>query len=177
MTIKNSFIQTNICALSEASEFIQAITSEHYQTECKPVFQATIGAHFRHVIEHYQCFFEQLKQGHFCYDSRKRDLQLETNPEFARRELLSQIILMRNLDEAAITQSYTINDEAVEGNIETSLARELVFLQSHTTHHFAIIAAIARSIGIQTDEDFGVAISTKSHQYKIQNTENIVCAQ
>jgi hypothetical protein len=44
--------------------------------------------------------------------------------------------------------------------IESSAARELEFLHSHTVHHHALIAEKLSSSGVKLPDDFGVAPST-----------------
>lgn len=42
----------------------------------------------------------------------------------------------------------------------STLDREIMGHISHSTHHLAIIALIAKSLGFEIDEDFGKASST-----------------
>jgi hypothetical protein len=42
----------------------------------------------------------------------------------------------------------------------SSVLRELEFLQSHAVHHYSLIAALLRLHGIEPDAEFGVAPST-----------------
>src|SRR5262245_48733230 len=42
-----------------------------------------IGAHFRHVLEHYQAFLGGLAEGRVDYDARPRDRRLEEDQEIA----------------------------------------------------------------------------------------------
>src|SRR5262245_51244700 len=48
----------------------------------------------------------------------------------------------------------------------SSLKRELQFLLSHTTHHYALIALALRSRGFEPGSEFGVAPSTLRHWRK-----------
>jgi len=48
----------------------------------KTLSQASIGAHFRHIIEFYQCCISQKESGFVNYDLRKRNKSLEENPNF-----------------------------------------------------------------------------------------------
>ena len=177
MQINDTLTYSNISALSEGHKLLDLLSADQYEATFKPAFQSTIGAHFRHVIEHYQCFFEQLKEQHFSYDLRRRNHQLETDVTYAQEVLLDLVTSLRNLEVSAFNQPYTVSDEPIVGKIETSLARELLFLHSHTTHHYAIIAAIARSQGIQLDTNFGVATATQSYQMMTQEMEKSTCAQ
>jgi uncharacterized damage-inducible protein DinB len=160
----HSLIQTNVLALEEGAELLAILEPEHYTAGCKPAFRSTIGAHFRHMLEHYKCFFAQLESAVFCYDDRERDQLLECDATYAARTINEVKNEFANLTQNKIHQSYQIADQQASGLVATSLHRELLFLQSHTVHHYAIIGAMARSFGKQPKDDFGVAIATRTHQ-------------
>ena len=42
----------------------------------------------------------------------------------------------------------------------STIALELRFLASHTVHHYALIASLARDLGIEPGDQFGVAPAT-----------------
>ena len=87
---------------------------------------------------------------------------------------------MKEVEPQAFEQHYTIIDEQSDVPVQTNLERELLFLQSHTVHHYAIIGAMTRAFGNQTDDEFGVAIATRTHQKKQTDTkpgEASQCAQ
>ena len=44
--------------------------------------------------------------------------------------------------------------------MNSTLARETEFVHSHTVHHYALIAAKLKSVGIEVPDEFGVAPST-----------------
>jgi hypothetical protein len=46
----------------------------------------------------------------------------------------------------------------------SSVGRELLFLSSHTVHHWALVAALLRHQGIEPGVEFGVAPSTLDHR-------------
>jgi len=164
LLINESLLQTNIEALNEGIELISVLEPGQYTKGFKPAFQSTIGAHFRHVVEHYRCFFKQMPDGVFCYDERDREQILECEADYTIVAINKIISEFAEMSDEAFDQTYTIMDEQSSGPIETNLRRELLFLQSHTIHHYAIIAAMTRSFGNQPQDDFGVAIATRNHQ-------------
>jgi uncharacterized damage-inducible protein DinB len=177
----HSLIQTNISALDEGAGLLAILEPEHYTAGCEPAFRSTIGAHFRHVLEHYRCFFTQLEDAVLCYDDRKRDQLLECDVAYAARTIDEVKNQFANFDQQQIHQFYQIADQQADGLVATSLHRELLFLQSHTVHHYAIIGAMARSFGKQPEDDFGVAIETRTYQAETtcdsSPTETLPCAQ
>jgi uncharacterized damage-inducible protein DinB len=161
-----SLIDANIQALKEGAELLLMLDSEQYDSDLKPAFQTTIGAHYRHLLEHYHCLFTQLAKGVFCYDKRERDEQLESDREYALRSIADILGQLETIDFTLFAQQYHIVDHQLAAPLATTLQRELLFLQSHTVHHFALIAAIARGLGLQPMPDFGVAIATIEHRDK-----------
>ena len=164
LLINQSLLKTNIDALKEGVALINALQPGQYVKGFKPAFQSTIGAHFRHVVEHYRCFFKQMPDGVFCYDSRDREQTLECEADYTIHAINEIINQFADVSDQAFVQPYKIIDEQSPAPVETNLHRELLFLQSHTLHHYAIIAAMTRSFGVVPDQDFGVAIATRSHQ-------------
>ena len=174
-------IETNLLALEEGAQLLNVLKDNQYTDGFKPAFHSTIGAHFRHVLEHYRCFLSQYETTHFCYDKRERDQELECDAKYARRTITELIDGLKALSNDVFERQYTVDDEQSQGPVQTSLQRELLFLQSHTVHHYAIIGAMTRAFGSSPDEEFGVAIATRSHQRNINQdnnrTEPLPCAQ
>lgn len=165
-------IETNVLALEEGAQLLKVLKNNQYTEGYKPAFHSTIGAHFRHVLEHYRCFLGQQTCQQFCYDKRERDQQLESDSGYAKTTISELIVGLKKLDDQAFEQRYTIVDEQSGGPVETNLQRELLFLQSHTVHHYAIIGAMTRAFGNQPEDEFGIAIATRTHQKKQRVTES-----
>lgn len=164
MSLNTSLLQTNVDALEEGATLLTAISTEQYTQGYKPAFNSTIGAHFRHVLEHYRCFLNQLSSGKLCYDNRERDQLLESDCDYAKRTIEDLKQALVSLSDEALSKSCEVVDQQADGIVTSSVHRELLFLQSHTAHHYAIIAAMARALGSQPEANFGVAIATRTHQ-------------
>ena len=186
MLNQQSLIHINISALKEGLTLLSLLDSKQYVQGFKPAFQSNIGTHFRHVLEHYQCFFSQLEQAEFRYDRRQRVGRLEVDIEYARETISELITTLECFDSDLFKRDYTISEEYSDdslhnnliGAVSTTLERELMFLQSHTVHHYAMIAAMTRALGITPDEEFGVAIPTriftkKLDQARISNAKKV----
>ena len=159
-----NLLQANIDALSEGAALLALLKPEQYTRGFKPAFRSTIGAHFRHVLEHYRCFIRQLESGHICYDDRERDLLLERDFDYANRTLIELQGALRDLEQQNLDQACQLSDQQATESLTSTVFRELLFLQSHTVHHYAIIGAMTRTFGAQPADDFGVAIATREHQ-------------
>lgn len=125
---------------------------------------STIGAHMRHIIEHYEELFAGLDHGIINYEARKRDADLEKDPAIALIRIEGIRGKIDRLDKLMLKRPITLKESICEtcDQIEhvSSISRELSFLNLHTVHHLAIIREILRSFDVQLDENFGVAPAT-----------------
>lgn len=175
--ILKPLLAANIAALSEGKAVLESLDDVQFRSSCKPAFQSTLGAHYRHLLEHYVCFLKSTQHvgSLICYDSRKRDVKIEQNRAYAL-QALDQVVAELCAFEApgAATGegelgasalevgSFEVRDHQMVPPLATSLARELLFLQAHTVHHHAIIAAMCRILEHTVPENFGVAIATQA---------------
>lgn len=171
LPLNESLLQTNVNALQEGLELLSLLHPSQYTQGYKPAFHSTIGAHFRHVLEHYRCFIVQLASGQICYDMRERDQQLECDFDYAVETINELIDDLNTLSACDLNRSCSLTDQQASELVTTTIYRELLFLQSHTMHHYAIIGAMTRSFGAQPAEDFGVAIATREH-HKCNDDDN-----
>ncbi len=161
----------NAAYLGQAIGLLDGMDQGLYRQHLAEAYDACIGGHFRHVLEHYATFADGLANGRINYDSRPRDMRLEEDPAFAADTARRLQALMDRFPAAQI-------DDEVEVWIDTScdphqgdgcfgrstIRRELYFLLSHTVHHFALISIMCRMQGLIPAADFGVAPSTLRHQ-------------
>lgn len=158
-----SLVEDNLRALRQGLELIASLDAELYGDPRSCRTGATIGAHFRHVLDHYLAFFAGLEGGIVAYELRDRDPRVEHDRGFASElgagvlRSLEALDADRPLRLACRTGALAETDDGLSA---TSLRRELQFLLSHTVHHYALIAAELRVRGHAVPPGFGVAPST-----------------
>ena len=152
----------------------------------QPDYAAHVGAHIRHIIEHYDTLVNawgtaQREPGagiQADYDARERNLQVEAEPlEAIRRIAAIQAVLGSTpaLGQAAMAQRV---DVYIRGGLNgehnfctpSTLAREIMFLNSHATHHFAIMQGYARARGQTLGAGVGKAPATIAHEQRLRNS-------
>jgi uncharacterized damage-inducible protein DinB len=129
-----------------------------------------VGPHLRHIVEHYQALVNALKAGDqcVCYDARNRDLRIQTDPVAtlsALKQLNESFALLAQdqslgLQTPLLTKLLAGARGEMELTVQTTLGRELLFLSSHTVHHFAPLGQYCRNAGVELGHDFGKAPAT-----------------
>lgn len=133
-----------------------------------PPYARPVGAHLRHLIEHYEALLFAPQPGFVDYDRRPRDGGLERCPIQADerlRALQQQLAHGAGLDLQAPLQ--VLGQAGLAGELAfqviSSVGRELVFLASHAVHHFALLRGFCIANGIDIAPDFGHAPATVAH--------------
>jgi len=152
----------NEILLKQGLVVLNSLSNELYIKTGKLDVQSSIGPHVRHVAEFYDCLRQDLEQNCVDYSERSRDVRTEKNIDHARsrlRAIISWLARLANEEDERLRVRHEPMTPSVGGNA-SSIGRELEFLLSHTTHHFAMIALILRSIGVDVPKDFGFSPST-----------------
>ena len=155
--IKTSFQQLN--------EVLDQLTAEQYQTPSQNLSGSSVGQHTRHIIELFQCLLAGYEKGSICYDDRKRDVRIESDPLFAKQLLgdIASSIERTNIE----LQLSGVYDEASTDQLHltTNYNRELLYNLEHTVHHMALIRVGLKELKTEfVTEHFGIASSTIRHR-------------
>ena len=123
-----------------------------------------IGAHVRHVLDFYSCFFAGLERGEIDYDVRGRDRSIESSRPAAMRALQSVMDNLLALLPMDPEMAVVVRDEGTI--LRSTTGREMNSLLNHTIHHMALIAVALHSFGDHVAPDFGVAPSTRRYHQR-----------
>jgi hypothetical protein len=160
---KERLLAFNQQLIDQALELVAAHAAERPQR-----YEGPVGAHLRHVIEHYDALLFPAAHGSVDYDNRARDRELEGNPARARERLLALRARLGASTPAALGAPVQVQGQGGTAggfafSVTSSIGRELAFVASHTVHHFALLVPHCRAHGIPTPADFGQAPSTVAH--------------
>jgi uncharacterized damage-inducible protein DinB len=167
----------NIACLDQAKPLLRDLSASAFRAPHAAAFDASIGQHLRHVIDHYACFLADPGSGTIDYTRRDRRPDLENDPDRAARALEQQRAALQALAQAGIdlNAAVEIREEADGADAPaagSTLRRELQFLLSHTVHHYALIGVICRDTGRPLPDGFGIAPSTLRHRAARQTQED-----
>lgn len=143
--------------LNELSLLLYKIHPADYTHRSAMLGNASIGQHVRHIIELAQSLLQGYADGIINYDLRKRDLQLETEKDFAQQciQKLSGTLCRPDKPLLLVQGNDTVN------TLSSFYYREIMYNTEHTIHHKALIRVALREMQLAlVDDDFGVAPST-----------------
>ncbi len=167
-------VDANLQVIHQVVVLLPRLGRERYLERLAVCYHASVGAHLRHIIEHYQAFLDGLADARIDYEHRARDRAIEADPKVALAALAEVAQRLGALRMTGPDRTLAIASETAPGSAApSSLLRELEFLLSHTVHHYALIATLARLQGVEPEPTFGVAPST----LKFQQQEQRACAR
>lgn len=162
-------IQSVLETLAQGEVLLAQLSDGDYTRKVPIAFNASIGGHYRHCLDHFRSLLDSAMDGDLNYDHRERDTLIEKD-RFAAlnatRELLESyerldpIFLMRPLAVTCKT-SYSSNGSQVS---PSTIGREIMYSVAHAVHHYALIGVMGGIMGLKMPPGFGVAPSTLKHQ-------------
>ncbi len=170
MKILETQVATQIMAatqdvLEQGLTLLAGMDAKLYAQIADEPFGASVGGHYRHILDHFLCAAAGLSEGRIDYDHRSRNRELETSKDCAEQMTTMLIQSFRALKSNEIDRGceavYSVGYSA-DGptHLPSSFIRELAFCVSHAIHHFAIIKLICAHLSVPVKAEFGVAPST-----------------
>ena len=169
MNAYSELVQSVVEVLRQGEVLLTEITDENYTHTVAVAFNASIGGHYRHCLDHFRTLVEAAAAGDLNYDHRERGTLVE-NDRFAAlnatRELratyekLNPDFLLRRLNVTCKTSYATSGSQASPSTV----GREVMYAVAHAVHHYALIGVMGGIMGLKMPPGFGVAPSTLKHQ-------------
>lgn len=166
---EHELIQSVIEALQQGEALLTEISDDDYSRKVPVAFNASIGGHYRHCLDHFRTLLDAASAGDLNYDHRERGTLVETD-RFAAlnatRELgegyakLDPALLARALAVTCKT-SYSLSGSQAS---PSTIGREIMYAVAHAVHHYALIGVMGGIMGLKPPSGFGVAPSTLKHQ-------------
>ena len=164
----NNALRTTI---RQINHVINQMNPEDYRLVLPEFEGSSLGQHFRHILEFFQCLESGVTGGIVDYASRNRNPVYETKPDIAAAAFeafdhaLSQFDLAQPIQ---VRAEFGTDDRPC---YESTVGRELLFVYDHAIHHLAFIniGLICRFPQIETEQDLGVSPSTIKARAKMEN--------
>ena len=151
--------------LGQGLSLLDNLGDREYATRLAAPHNASIGGHYRHVIDHLLCLQGGLQVGRINYDLRGRDPRMESDREYASSVTRALQTSFRDLSvkdcDRTLAVAYSVDYDLRRMEWLTStVGRELAFCTGHAIHHYAIIRILCAQFEVEVPEFFGVAPST-----------------
>ena len=168
-------IDAVIEVLSQGENLLGGIENDSYTLKLPAAFDASVGGHYRHCLDHFQSLLDAAVAGDLNYDHRERGTLIESdrfaalNATRALREGYQQMpldCLNRVLKITCKTSYATSGSQASPSTV----GREIMYVVAHAVHHYALIGIMGGLMGLTMPAGFGVAPSTMKHQADVANT-------
>ena len=162
-------IQASQDVLLQGLELLFRLSDRTYSRVLDAPYGASIGGHYRHVLEHFQCVVRSIRAGEINYDARERNPRLETEVTYATIATCDVLRAIKNYDDGILTRASKVVNSVSYGSsepsvIDTNVGRELAYCVGHAIHHYAIVRLICSQLGVDVPKEFGVAPSTLKYR-------------
>lgn len=150
--------------LDQVSGIIEQISTKDFVAQVQAFNGATIGQHFRHSIEFFQCLMNGYQQGEVSYDRREHDKDLESNKILALDVINKIKLFIEHCDvdkTIGLRVSYDPENDT-EVIVSSNMAREITYNIEHMIHHMALVKIGIKEVCpyVVLPPEFGIAVST-----------------
>jgi hypothetical protein len=151
--------------LLQALGLLFNIRDARYSRMAEAPYSASIGGHYRHILEHFQCLVHGIRSGEINYDARERNPRLETEVTYATIATCDVLRAIKNYTDESLARPCKVVNSVSYGPgeapvMESNIGRELAYCVGHAIHHYAIIRLIGSHLGVEVPKEFGIAPST-----------------
>ena len=175
--MKPKLTKSIVDTLSQGIELLESLSQEEYTQPQPLVYNATVGGHYRHLLEHYSMLLQSYPHGEVDYDLRSRNPQIEQCRQTALETTKSIIARWSAQPPSAFdlpiqTRGKLSHHSEDSMDTASSVGREVAYSNAHAQHHFALIGVICKLMDREVAHNFGVAPSTAKFLAK-QDSPNL----
>ena len=168
-TVNNDTILRGVTEVLRQGEILlRSLDAAAYTTHLPRAFNASVGGHYRHCLDHFQSLLNALDADELNYDNRRRDPRIENDLAFALGETRRILSGCSSIAPALLTRAIRVRCKVSHGEEEAPVAlstfgRELMYAVAHAVHHYALIGVMCAMLDVPLPDGFGVAPSTLKH--------------
>ena len=168
----SDLVQAVIETLAQGETLLASLSDEAYLTKLPVAFNASIGGHYRHCLDHFRSLLAAAAAGDLNYDERERGTSIENDRTAALAATRQLRAAYGQLDGSLVMRPLTVTCKTAYStsgsqSSPSTVGREVMYAVAHAVHHYALIGVMAGSMGISLPLGFGVAPSTLKHQATI----------
>jgi len=170
MTAERELVQAVTEVLDQGEELLAWVDDAAWIRTVPAVFDGSIGAHYRHCLDHLRSLLDAAGGAGLNYDVRERGTPVERDRAAALAATRTLREAWARLHPACLRRQLAVTCKtsfASRGSqrAASTVGREVMYVVAHAVHHYALIAVLAGMLGVQLPEGFGVAPSTAQYQH------------
>lgn len=158
-------LDATIETLDQLRDLISALSPQDYNQPCQGSLSG-VGAHVRHITDHFDAVRNGLARGYINYNDRSRGSNIENNQSLALDKVgeIHQWLEGDGLQDHAIEIETEISvNQTNNVRMPTTLSREICYLINHTVHHLAYARVVAAHFDCHLDKSIGLAPATATY--------------
>ena len=163
-----------IGVVNQGDALLTEIENANYVRKLPAAFNASIGGHYRHCLDHFRSLLDSASAGDLNYDHRERGTLVE-NDRFAALNATRELrVNYQGLPPECLSRQLLITCKtsyAAHGSqaSSSSVGREIMYVVAHAVRHYALIGIMGGLLGLKLPRGFGVAPSTVKFQSESAN--------
>ena len=125
-------------------------------------YNASVGSHFRRVLERLRCLVNGFRPGEIDYEAPERNARLEEQVVYASVACCDVLRAFKKFTKETLNKDCVVicsggNDRHPSAPVGSTLGRELEYCIGHALHHFDIIRLMCDSMHVRVPMEFGDA--------------------
>ena len=146
---------------NQLEDSLVQLSNQQYCQKIDTLSGASIGQHVRHAVEMLLCLQDGFSSGIVNYETRKRDMAMETSKETAINVMNKINSTLHTENKSLVLQAGFDENNNELDKIPTNYFREIAYSLEHTIHHMALIKIGINEVSdTQLPDGYGVASST-----------------
>lgn len=155
-------INAILAVVQQINHVLEQLEPHEYRRQLPEFEGSSLGQHFRHILEFFQCLENGVHSGTVDYAARERNLLYEDNPNLTSTafEAFADVLPTLHIFDPVEVRAEFGGQE--RPSYPSTVGRELLFVYDHAIHHLAIIkiGLLCQFPHVRADRDLGVSPST-----------------
>jgi uncharacterized damage-inducible protein DinB len=165
----HDLIQAAVEVFQQGEALLEKIRDEDYARTVPVAFNASVGGHYRHCLDHFRALLDATAGGDLNYDHRERGTLVETDRFAALNATRELCAGFAKLDPAVLDRSLAVTCKTCYSTSgsqasPSTIGREIMYSVAHAVHHYALIGVMGGIMELKLPPSFGVSPSTLKHQ-------------
>jgi len=154
--------------LKQGLDLLIQLDNSRYSLIAHAPFRASVGQHYRHIVEHFQAVIWGIQSAEINYDARERNPRIENEVSYASVVTCQVLRALNRLTQGDLEERCGVvatfgYDSSAPSRLQSNFGREVADCTAHAIHHYAIIRLICADLDVAIPDEFGYSPATLKH--------------